>query len=281
MIDRNTLNPKIDASVARLQAQFGAAPAVAVVLGSGWAGAVDQVQGAQHLSYAELPAFPQPKVEGHVNEVVVGTMGEQRVVMLRGRAHTYESGDCTGMAGALRSLKAWGVKVLVQTNASGSLRPHMQPGSLMLISDHINAPQRSPIVGEPGSERFVDMSAAYDAELRQHAKAVAKAENLIVGEGVYCWALGPQFETPAEIRMFAAWGADAVGMSTVPETILARHAGLRVMGLALMTNMAAGLSDEALTHALTLQQAQASGARAAAYLAQVIAGMADLDSLKG
>jgi len=281
MIDRNTLNPKIDASVAKLQALFGAAPEVAVVLGSGWAGAVDQVQGAQHLSYAELPAFPQPKVEGHVNEVVVGTMGEQRVVMLRGRAHTYESGDCTGMAGALRSLKAWGVKVLVQTNASGSLRPHMPPGALMLISDHINAPQRSPIVGEPGSERFVDMSAAYDAELRQHAKAVAKAENLIVGEGVYCWALGPQFETPAEIRMFAAWGADAVGMSTVPETILARHAGLRVMGLALMTNMAAGLSEEALTHALTLQQAQASGARAAAYLAQVIAGMAGLDSLKG
>ncbi|MDL5033148.1 purine-nucleoside phosphorylase [Pelomonas sp. APW6] len=280
MIDRNTLNPKIDASVATLQARFGAAPEVAVVLGSGWAGAVDQVQGAQHLSYAELPAFPQPKVEGHVNEVVVGTMGAQRVIMLRGRAHTYESGDCTGMAGALRSLKAWGVKVLVQTNASGSLRPHMPPGSLMLISDHINAPQRSPIVGEPGSERFVDMSAAYDAELRQHAKAVAKAENLIVGEGVYCWALGPQFETPAEIRMFAAWGADAVGMSTVPETILARHAGLRVMGLALMTNMAAGLSDEALTHALTLQQAQASGARAAAYLAQVIAGMAELDSLK-
>ena len=281
MIDRNTLNPKIDASVAKLQALFGAAPEVAVVLGSGWAGAVDQVQGAQHLSYAELPAFPQPKVEGHVNEVVVGTMGAQRVVMLRGRAHTYESGDCTGMAGALRSLKAWGVKVLVQTNASGSLRPHMPPGALMLISDHINAPQRSPLVGEPGSERFVDMSAAYDAELRQHAKAVAKAENLIVGEGVYCWALGPQFETPAEIRMFAAWGADAVGMSTVPETILARHAGLRVMGLALMTNMAAGLSEEALTHALTLQQAQASGARAAAYLAQVIAGMAGLDSLKG
>ncbi|MGM9514094.1 purine-nucleoside phosphorylase [Roseateles sp. DB2] len=281
MIDRNTLNPKIDASVAKLQALFGAAPEVAVVLGSGWAGAVEQVQGAQHLSYAELPAFPQPKVEGHVNEVVVGTMGAQRVVMLRGRAHTYESGDCTGMAGALRSLKAWGVKVLVQTNASGSLRPHMPPGALMLISDHINAPQRSPLVGEPGSERFVDMSAAYDAELRQHAKSVAKAENLIVGEGVYCWALGPQFETPAEIRMFAAWGADAVGMSTVPETILARHAGLRVMGLALMTNMAAGLSEEALTHALTLQQAQASGARAAAYLAQVIAGMAGLDSLKG
>lgn len=281
MINNNELNPLIDASVARLQAEFGAAPAVAVVLGSGWAGAVEQVQGAKHLSYAELPAFPRPKVEGHVSEVVVGSMGAQRVAMLRGRAHTYESGDCTGMAGALRSLKRWGVKVLIQTNASGSLRPHMPPGSLMLIADHINAPQRSPLVGEPGSERFVDMSTAYDAELRAHAKKVAQAQNLKLGEGTYVWALGPQFETPAEIRMFAAWGADAVGMSTVPETILARHAGLRVMGLALMTNMAAGLSAEALTHALTLQQAAVSGERAAAFLAQMVAGLAELPSLGG
>jgi len=273
------LKQDIDASVARLQAEFGAAPEVAVVLGSGWAGAVDQVQDAKHLAYAELPAFPLPKVEGHVSEVVVGRMGAQRVAMLRGRAHTYESGDCTGMAGALRSLKAWGVKALIQTNASGSLRAHMPPGSLMLIADHINAPQRSPLVGAPGSERFVDMSAAYDAELRAHARKVAKAAQLSLGEGVYVWALGPQFETPAEIRMFAAWGADAVGMSTVPETILARHAGLRVMGLALMTNMAAGLSAEALTHALTLQQAAVSGERAAQFLAQVIAGLADLPSL--
>jgi len=273
------LKQDIDASVARLQAEFGAAPEVAVVLGSGWAGAVDQVLDAKHLAYAELPAFPLPKVEGHVSEVVVGRMGAQRVAMLRGRAHTYESGDCTGMAGALRSLKAWGVKALIQTNASGSLRAHMPPGSLMLIADHINAPQRSPLVGAPGSERFVDMSAAYDAELRAHARKVAKAAQLSLGEGVYVWALGPQFETPAEIRMFAAWGADAVGMSTVPETILARHAGLRVMGLALMTNMAAGLSAEALTHALTLQQAAVSGERAAQFLAQVIAGLADLPSL--
>ncbi|MCZ8075022.1 MAG: purine-nucleoside phosphorylase, partial [Paucibacter sp.] len=262
MIDHKTLNPAIAQTAEKLKTLFGAAPAVAVVLGSGWAGAVSLVQNAKHLPYTELPAFPQPKVEGHVNEIVVGTIGEQAVVMLRGRAHTYESGDCTGMAGALRSLKAWGVKVLLQTNASGSIRSHMPAGSLMLISDHINAPQRSPLVGEPGSERFVDMSTAYDLELRQHAKGVAAAQNLALGEGVYCWALGPQFETPAEIRMFAAWGADAVGMSTVPETILARHAGLRVMGLALMTNMAAGLSDEALTHALTLQQAQQSGERA-------------------
>lgn len=280
MIDHKTLEPKIAASVDKLTALFGAAPAVAVVLGSGWAGAVSLVEEPQSLPYTELPAFPQPKVEGHVNEIVVGRIGAQRVVMLRGRAHTYESGDCTGMAGALRTLKRWGVKVLLQTNASGSLRPHNPPGSLMLIADHINAPQRSPLVGEPGSERFVDMSVAYDLELRAHAMAVAQARNMVLSEGTYCWALGPQFETPAEIRMFAAWGADAVGMSTVPETILARHAGLRVMGLALITNMAAGLSAEALTHALTLQQAQLSGERASAFLAAVVAGLAELPSLQ-
>ena len=279
MIDHAKLGPAITATVEKLSSLFGAAPEVAVVLGSGWAGAVAQVQEPQHLPYTELPAFPQPKVEGHVNEIVVGRIGAQRVVMLRGRAHTYESGDCTGMAGALRSLKSWGVKLLIQTNASGSLRPHMPPGSLMLISDHINSPQRSPLVGEPGSQRFVDMSAAYDPELRKHALGLAKREGLMLGEGVYCWALGPQFETPAEIRMFAAWGADAVGMSTVPETILARHAGLRVMGLALMTNMAAGLSAEALTHDLTLKQAQASGERAAAFLGAVVSSLAELKSL--
>jgi inosine/guanosine/xanthosine phosphorylase family protein len=281
MIDNKTLEPLIQTSVATLRERFGDAPEVAVVLGSGWAGAVAKVEDAQPLAYSALPAFPQPKVEGHVGEIVVGRIGGQRVAMLRGRAHTYESGDCTGMAGALRSLARWGCKALVQTNASGSLRSQMPPGSLMLIADHINAPQRSPLVGEPGSERFVDMSAAYDAELRKHAMSIAVSQGLKLGEGVYVWALGPQFETPAEIRMFAAWGADAVGMSTVPETILARHAGLRVMGLALMTNMAAGLSDEALTHALTLQQAAASGERAAQFLADVIAGMAELPSLKG
>ncbi|HEY1089649.1 MAG TPA: purine-nucleoside phosphorylase, partial [Burkholderiaceae bacterium] len=220
----NTLEQNITATVAKLNSLYGKAPEVAVVLGSGWAGAVSHVEEAQHLPYTELAAFPQPKVEGHVNEIVVGRIGLQRVVMLRGRAHTYETGDCTGMAGALRSLARWGVKAVLQTNASGSLRPNMAPGSLMLISDHINAPQRSPLIGEQGSHRFQDMSAAYDAELRSAAKKLAQAQNLIVGEGVYCWAVGPQFETPAEIRMFAAWGADAVGMSTVPETILARHA---------------------------------------------------------
>lgn len=268
-------------SAAKLKAVFGEAPAIAVVLGSGWSGASEQLQNPQRLSYADLPGWPLPKVEGHVNEVVVGTTaGGQRVAMLRGRAHTYESGDCTGMAAPIRSLKAWGVQVLLSTNASGSLRQHQPPGSLMLISDHINAPQRSPLVGLSGSDRFCDMSTAYDLELRQTAKALAQEVDQRLCEGVYVWALGPQFETPAEIRMFAAWGADAVGMSTVPDTILARHAGLRVMGLALITNMAAGLSAEALTHELTLREAKESGERASQFLGQLLDRLMQLSSLQ-
>ncbi len=253
-----------------LQARFGPAPAVAVILGSGWGGVVDHLQDAQQLPYTELPAFEPTGVEGHMGAVVVGRIATQRVALLAGRRHTYENNDCTGMAGAIRSLKAWGVQVLVQTNAAGSLRTHMPPGSLMLIADHINAPQCSPLVGEPGNARFVDMSAAYDPALRAHARTLAQTRGTPLPEGTYLWALGPQFETPAEIRMFAAWGADAVGMSTVPETILARHAGLRVLGLSLITNMAAGLSHEPLTHAATLAQAQAAGDTAAGFLAELL-----------
>ena len=280
--EQNAPSPSLLAitnTVHKLQETFGNAPEVAVVLGSGWASAAQQVQDAQRLDYTALPAFQATGVEGHVSALTVGRMGTQRVAMLGGRKHTYETGDCAGMAGALRSLKSWGVKLIVQTNAAGSLRTHMPPGALMLITDHINATQRSPLVGESGNARFVDMSAAYDPELLNHARKLAVTKHIALGEGTYLWALGPQFETPAEIRMFAAWGADAVGMSTVPETILARHAGLRVLGLSLMTNMAAGLSAEALTHSATLQQAQASGAFAAQFLTDLISSLADVASL--
>jgi purine-nucleoside phosphorylase len=270
----------IEDTVRILQTTFGPAPEVAVVLGSGWAGAAQRVEDPKRLDYSELPAFQATGVEGHVSALTVGRMGAQRVAVLGGRKHTYETGDCAGMAGALRSLKGWGVKLLLQTNAAGSLRPNMPPGTLMLITDHINATQRSPLVGQPGNERFVDMSAAYDPELLAHTRQLAQTKQVALGEGTYLWALGPQFETPAEIRMFAAWGADAVGMSTVPETILARHAGLRVLGLSLMTNMAAGLSSEALTHSATLQQAQASGEFAAGFLADLIGSLAEVASLQ-
>lgn len=258
----------------QLQQRFGAPPAVAVVLGSGWGGVTQQLQDAQAVPYTDLAAFEPTGVEGHAGALVVGRLGDQRVAVLAGRRHTYENDDCTGMAGAIRSLAAWGVAVLVLTNAAGSLRPHMPPGSLMLLADHINAPQRSPLVGASGNARFVDMVNAYDPALRAQAHALAAQRGTPLAEGTYLWALGPQFETPAEIRMFAAWGADAVGMSTVPETILARHAGLRVLGLSLITNLAAGLSAEALTHAATLAQAQAAGETAAGFLAALLQQLA-------
>ena len=254
-------------------------PTVAVVLGSGWGDVTQHLQNVTRIPYAELDGFPQATVAGHSGELWLGTLGDQAVAVMSGRKHGYESGAVDGMALPLRTLQALGCHTLVQTNAAGSLRTSMPALSLMVIADHINLPQRSPLVGTTGSERFVGMVDAYAPALRQHAHQVAQAEGINLYEGVYLWAFGPQFETPAEIRMFAQMGADAVGMSTVPETILARHAGLRVLGISLMTNMAAGLSNEALTHSATLHQAQSSSAYAAQFLTDLIVSMAEVPSL--
>jgi purine-nucleoside phosphorylase len=260
----------VAASVQRLAAT-GRRPRIAVLLGSGWGGFLEQVSDAIELPYAELPAFPRPGVGGHAGRLRLGRIGRNEVIVLAGRRHAYETGEADGMKGAVRTLAALGVQVLVQTNAAGSLDPALPPGSLMTIADHLNLPQRSPLVGEAGDARFVDMSDAYDATLRAQAAALAGAQ--APGEGVYAWVLGPQFETPAEIRMLRLLGARAVGMSTVPETILARHAGLRVLAYALITNFAAGLSDERLSHAHTLAGAAAAGERATSVLAAVVGGL--------
>jgi purine-nucleoside phosphorylase len=158
-------------------------------------------------------------------------IGSTEVLVLAGRKHAYETGEADGMKGAIRTWPPLGVQVLVQTNAAGSMDASMRPGALMLISDHLNLVQRSPLFNEPGDKRFVDMSAAYCPALRAQALAAAQRAGTPLREGVYAWVMGPQFETPAEIRMLRAFGAQAVGMSTVPETILARHAGLRVLAL--------------------------------------------------
>ena len=251
-----------------------AKPRIAVVLGSGWAGLTDHIHQAQRIAYSELDGFPQATVAGHAGQLWLGRIGTHEVAVMSGRKHAYETGDVNGMKLPLHTLRALGCEVLVQTNAAGSLRADMQPGSLMILSDHINLSQRSPLVGAAGSERFVDMHKAYDVDLLALAQTVAKRTGVTLHEGVYLWTLGPQFETPAEIRMFQALGADAVGMSTVPETILARHAGMRVLALSLLTNMGAGLSDESLSHAHTLSQAQAASAVAGTLLADIIAAIA-------
>jgi purine-nucleoside phosphorylase len=260
-----------------LQQRLGPPPAFAVLLGSGWGPLAERVEDAASVSYAALPAFPRLAVGGHAGRLLVGTVAsggrQQRVAVLAGRKHAYETGRGDGMAGVVRSLAAWGVRVLVQTNAAGSLEPAMPPGSLMLIEDHINLVQNSPLVGHAGDDRFVDMSAAYCPRLRTQALAAAEAAGAPLARGVYAWVLGPQFETPAEIRMLKLLGAQAVGMSTVPETILARHAGLRVLALSLMTNMAAGLSDENLSHAHTMHTAQGAAERAVDLLAAVLVAL--------
>ncbi len=248
-----------------------ACPTVAVVLGSGWGELTKHLQNVTRIPYAELEGFPQATVAGHSGELWLGSMGQQSVAVMSGRKHGYESGAVDGMAVPLRTLQALGCHTLVQTNAAGSLRTSMPAHSLMVIADHINLPQRSPLVGAGGSERFVGMVDAYAPALRAHAKQVAQADGIDLFEGVYLWAFGPQFETPAEIRMFAQLGADAVGMSTVPETILARHAGMRVLALSMMTNLGAGLSDETLSHAHTLAQAKMGSEAASALLANIIA----------
>lgn len=247
-----------------------ARPRVGLVLGSGWGGVTDRVQDATRIAYADLPGFPVPGVHGHAGELVWGRLGPHQVAVLTGRQHTYETGRCDGMKDALRTLRDWGCEVLVQTNAAGSLCPDMPTGRLMWVSDHLNLPQRSPLVGEAGNGRFVSMVDAYDPGLRAQALAVAQAQGAVAHQGVYAWFLGPQFETPAEIRMAILLGAHAVGMSTVPETILARHLGLKVLAVSLVTNMAAGLSGEVLSHAHTLAQAQRAADHASRVLTAVV-----------
>lgn len=260
----------IEASAARLRST-GLAPRTAVLLGSGWGAVAEQVEGAVDIPYAELPAFPALAVGGHAGVVRLGRLGGREVAVLAGRKHAYETGEADGMKGAIRSLAALGVQVLVQTNAAGSMDPAMRPGELMLITDHLNLVQRSPLFHETGDSRFVDMSAAYDPALAAQALAVAAARGQTLHQGVYAWVMGPQFETPAEIRWLRSTGAQAVGMSTVPETILARHAGLRVLALSMLTNMAAGMADESLSHAHTLATAKGASAAAAGLLADVVA----------
>ncbi|MBK1686628.1 purine-nucleoside phosphorylase [Rubrivivax gelatinosus] len=263
------MNESIAASVQRLAA-LGPAPAVAVVLGSGWDGIAALVDDPVDVPYAELPAFPRLSVAGHAGVLRAGRVGGTPVWLLRGRKHAYEDGDAAGMKGAIRTLAAAGCRTLVLSNAAGSLDAAMPPGSLMLIADHLNVVQRTPLHGEPGNDRFVDMGRAYDPALRELARQVAAGQGITLPEGVYAWVLGPQFETPAEIRMLAAMGAQAVGMSTVPETILARHAGLRVLGLSMFTNMAAGLSAETLSHEHTMAVARGGAADAARLLAALL-----------
>jgi purine-nucleoside phosphorylase len=248
-------------SVDIVRARAGAEPvAVGLVLGSGLGHLAEAVEGVA-IDYAELPDFPHAGVSGHNPRLVVGTLEGTRVAVLGGRAHYYERGDAGVMRAPLAALKGLGVERLILTNAAGSFRPDIPPGELMLIADHINFSGRNPLIGEPTDARFVNMTDAYDPEMRRGLAAAAAAEGVGLAEGVYAWYSGPSFETPAEIRALKVLGADAVGMSTVPEVILARFLGLRVAAISTITNMAAGMSAEVLSHAHTKAMAPLGAAK--------------------
>lgn len=251
---------RIAAATAEVRARLGGfAPDTAMILGSGLGGLADALADAVAIPYDAVPGLPQPSVAGHAGRLVAGRLGRRRVLAFQGRVHAYESGDASGMAVALGLVARLGCRDLILTNAAGSLRAEVGPGSVAMIADHINLNPLNPLVGASGDGRFVDMVDAYDPGLRARFRAIAADRGFPLAEGVYMWFLGPSFETPAEIRAARALGADLVGMSTVPEVILARALGLKVAAFSLITNLAAGMGGAALSHAHTLAHA-ASGA---------------------
>ncbi|HXI64312.1 MAG TPA: purine-nucleoside phosphorylase [Gemmatimonadales bacterium] len=246
-------------------------PQVAIVLGSGLAGVADAVRDPVRIPYKEIPGFPEPGAPGHKGELVGGTLEGVPVLVQSGRFHLYEGHAPALSALPTRAFASLGVKTLVVTNAAGGIRRSFRPPTLMLIADHINLMFRNPLVGpvEDGEERFPDMSDPYDPALRTLARQVAKDERIPLEEGVYAALLGPSFESPAEIRMLERVGADAVGMSTVPEVIAARARGLRCVGFSSITNVAAGLSAQKLSHVEVLE----AGKQVAGQLERLIRGV--------
>lgn len=249
----------------------GLVPRYGIVLGSGLGSLVDQVAEPVRISYRDLPGFPVSGVLGHAGELVAGWLDRVPVIVLAGRVHYYEEGDPGAMRLPIQVLKGLGVQSLILTNAAGSLREDLPPGSVMQITDHINYSGMNPLIGEEGDRRFVGMTNAYDAEIATDMRNAAIRCGIPLFTGVYMWFSGPSFETPAEIRMARTLGADAVGMSTVPEVILARFFGLRVAAASVITNFGAGMTGGELSHEETKDMAPVGGRRLAAILEEMLA----------
>jgi purine-nucleoside phosphorylase len=250
----------------------GLAPETAIVLGSGLGALVEEVSNPVRIPYSDLEGFPHSGVSGHAAEVVAGHWGKLPVLLLSGRAHYYENGDASVMRAPLETLHGLGIKRVIFTNAAGSLRADMPPGSVMQITDHINFSGTNPLFGEPSDHRFVGLTNAYDADMAEAMRAAAQKAGIELHQGVYMWFSGPSFETPAEIRMARTFGADAVGMSTVPEVILARFLGLDVAAASVVTNLAAGMSGDEISHQETKDMAPLGGKRLASILREMLAG---------
>ena len=229
----------------------GRAPEIAITLGSGLGDLADHLVDAVQIPYGEIPHFPVSTVAGHKGQFVVGKLEGREVLCMQGRFHYYEGYDLKQVTLPVRVMKLLGISTLIVTNAAGGINTGFRPGNLMLIEDHLNLTGENPLIGENlevFGGRFFDMTVAYDAEYRALAEQLAAELNIPLQKGVYAWLTGPNYETPAEIRYLRAIGADAVGMSTVPEVLVARHSGLRVCGISCITNLAAGMGDGLLSH---------------------------------
>jgi purine-nucleoside phosphorylase len=260
---------RIAALTAAVRARTEIVPEVGIVLGSGLGGLADDLEDPVTIPFGELPGWPEATAPGHVGRLLLGRLGGRGVVMLRGRFHLYEGNDPGLVVQPVLLFHALGARVVVFTNAAGGLDPSFGPGTLMVMTDHINLTGRSPLIG-PNADalgpRFPDMTDAWSPRLRSRLQAAGAAEGVELREGVYVGLTGPTYETPAEVRMLAALGGDAVGMSTVLECIAARWVGLEVCGVSLITNAGAGFSGASLTHEEVLE----AGATAGPRLARVI-----------
>jgi len=254
-----------------LQERFGPPPSTAIVLGSGLGGLVDALQNAERASYGEL-GLPPTGVAGHAGSLAVGTLGESRVALLCGRVHSYEGRPMEEIVAAVRSVALWGVKRFVLTNAVGGVDPGLKTGSLVLVEDHLNLMGQNPLIGPNHDDlgpRFPDMSRVYDPDLREDARQAAEQLGVVLGTGVYAAVRGPSYETPAEVRMFAALGASTVGMSVVPEAIALAHMSVPTLAISMVSNPAAGLGLTPLRH----EDVTEAAARAGSQLARLIGGL--------
>ena len=259
-------------AVAYIRAQTRLAPGIGIVLGSGLGAFADRITDAVAIPFPEIPHFPKSTVPGHSGRLVIGTLDGIAVAAMQGRVHAYEGYSPQEVTFPVRVLALLGIKALIVTNASGGIRPGLKQGDLVLLSDHINLTGRNPIAGENDErfgQRFFDMTTAYSKRLRTLAAATAELAGISLVEGVYLCVLGPSFETPAEIRAFHTLGADLVGMSTVQEVIVARQMGIEVLGISCVTNLAAGIQLEPLSH----EEVMETGQRVAARFTQLLAAL--------
>ena len=247
----NNLLSKIEETYGFLKGKFNFEPEIGLLLGSGLGILGDEIENPLYIPYGDIPHFPVSTVEGHAGRFVIGTLQGKKIIAMQGRFHYYEGYSMEDVTFPVRVMKRLGVKTLIVTNAAGGVNKSFKPGDLMIINDHINLAFDNPLIGRNHNElgtRFPDMSRAYDKELIEKVMEVAKVNNIELKQGVYTLFTGPCYETPAEIRMVRLLGGDAVGMSTVPEVIVAAHSKIKVIGISCITNMAAGILDQPLCH---------------------------------